>query len=252
LAIPKGKRVRHRMHVVVPRRDGGNFVLIGHAKCNLEMEDIFFKVPPEVVGVRTKYKTYRAVVKARVALGNQLEQLKESVGLDTELENTFKQLKTVEKLREKELFELLHTVDDLHIVKWLRTQNGVGEKTIAAILAYLYPLSKWRGPRSLWRFLGLHVTDGRAPKLTRGKTSGYSMAAKKAVVSGLWVPIMTHVGRFKADWAKYHDTYYNRTACNSSVCKKTGKHSLKHKQLQTFRAVAKNFILELWVAGNQT
>lgn len=52
---------------------------------------------------------------------------------------------------------------------WLRHVPGVGPILAAGLISVIDPISEVEKPSSLWRFAGLHVIDGKAPKRKKGQ-----------------------------------------------------------------------------------
>lgn len=62
--------------------------------------------------------------------------------------------------------------------KWLKQVKGVGPKITAMLLYFFGYCEKAPHVSSLWKFSGMHVVNGKAPKHTKGEDSNFSPKAR--------------------------------------------------------------------------
>lgn len=60
------------------------------------------------------------------------------------------------------------------ISSWITSNPGVGFGNVANVLALVGPIDKFQNPAKLWKFFGMHVVDGRAPRREVGLGCGFS------------------------------------------------------------------------------
>lgn len=149
---------------------------------------------------------------------------------------------------------------------WLQTAPGVGEKTLARLLAatgdprWHYPQARTRTLSELRAYCGLDVRDGQAPRRRRGEVSNWSDGARMR----LWniaVPCMK-----QPDGTRYRDVYTlarlrYADAVHDTMCPRCGPKgrpapagspiSDGHRHARGLRAVMKAVLLDVWLEARR-
>ncbi|MEM3389625.1 MAG: transposase [Thermoproteota archaeon] len=89
-------------------------------------------------------------------------------------------LKNVEKSVKAEIKETLEAIDDpalLRVMEWLEGVKGIGPVLGAGLVSVFDP-RRAQHASSFWRYAGLHVVDGEAPKRKRGTVTDWNPHAK--------------------------------------------------------------------------
>lgn len=144
---------------------------------------------------------------------------------------------------------------------WQENSHGVGEKTLARLLAATgdpYWNTLYQRPRTvseLWRYCGYDVVDGQSRKRRKGEQAKWSFEARKR---GRVVASSVE----KQSYGKYREVYNERRKVDEDAvhlyrcpqCVHGGKASepgtpLKkgHQQARALRAVAKTVLQDLWI-----
>lgn len=103
----------------------------------------------------------------RIAVGNRVAAM-ERDGLGDYAEPAraiVKEYETIERSIDRELTKIArqHFMAD-----WIIAQRGIGLPGFARILGVTGPLDRFPTVSKLWKYLGLHVVDGHAPKREKG------------------------------------------------------------------------------------
>lgn len=149
---------------------------------------------------------------------------------------------------------------------WVKAQNGLGEKTIARLLAAIgdpYWNDLHDRPRTvseLWAYCGLAVlSDGRRQKRTKGQKSNWSDTAKMR----LWNVVQPIIKNRNSPYRKLYDevkeSYQGRTYDDRYVgTKLKGKLieagdpiSPGHINAMTERRVMKQILKDLWIESKR-
>lgn len=65
--------------------------------------------------------------------------------------------------------------------RWVEDTMGLG-RAVFLVLGLLPPVDEFRSVRSLWKYCGLDVRNGRAPRLTKGTRAGFSSVLRAYVL----------------------------------------------------------------------
>jgi len=114
--------------------------------------------------------TYYAIQKERIQTGNRVKALERSgvqkyTAADLH-EHLDEKLKDVEDWIAGKVGDRLESID-IHNA-WLRHVPGVGPILAGGLISVIDPISRFEKPSALWKYAGLHVVDGKAPKKARG------------------------------------------------------------------------------------
>jgi len=87
----------------------------------------------------------------------------------------------IEFLRKQTHKELCDKAAQLPVAEWIAGVKGVSYGSLGAIIAESGDLSRYRSVAALWKRLGLHVVDGKAPKTAAGQCLGFNPARRVEV-----------------------------------------------------------------------
>jgi hypothetical protein len=111
---------------------------------------------------------YSALLRVRIAQQNR--------GLDAKL---VKGLESIESSIGAKLTKLLRA----HAIwPWLAQYPGLGGVHVAAFIGRMRDPRRFKGPRSLWHYAGLHVVNGKLPKQQRGQRGDWNPSMRAAVL----------------------------------------------------------------------
>ena len=107
------------------------------------------------------------VQKQRIGAGNRVAALeREGMGAYAEpAREIVKEYESIEKAIER---VLVKEVKKHFMADWIEAQRGIGLPGFARLLGVTGSLDRFATVSKLWKYLGLHVVDGRAPKREKG------------------------------------------------------------------------------------
>lgn len=118
------------------------------------------------------------IQKARIGMGNRVSAMSRS-NLDeawqVPIAATYDALKAQESAIDWQLEKLAKRHP---LAPWVAKTRGIGLPGFARIIGAVGPLGNFASPAKLWRYFGLDVADGRAPRLMRGVKPSFSPAAR--------------------------------------------------------------------------
>lgn len=75
--------------------------------------------------------------------------------------------------------QLTRLVKQHPMAPWIAAEaKGLSERSFALLFGVTGPLDRFATVAKLWKYLGLHVVDGAAPRRARGQKLGYSLAGR--------------------------------------------------------------------------
>ena len=133
-------------------------------------------------------------------------------GKDKEFHDTRSQ--TLAQLEKNELKNITRLVRKEPIYKWLKAQKGIGP-TMSGVLLSEIDIRRCETVSALWKFCGLDVQNGHAPRRTKGQKLTYNSWLRTKVV-GVAADCMIKAG---SDWRQHYDNYKLRKQSMSlEVC----------------------------------
>lgn len=192
-------------------------------------------------------------------IDNHLEELLEEIYSEelTEAEKNYiknfievgKALKREEYKVKKMMEEYLETEP---MWQWLKNIKGISMVLAINLLRY-FNIYKAKHPSSFWKYAGLHVKDGVAPKRTKGKKLDFNIEARCLLwkIADSFVKQRTPKYRDMYDRVKkkYLEQEYPKGYLASKFSKYT-KEDTKltplHAELRARRYIAKQFLLDFW------
>lgn len=77
----------------------------------------------------------------------------------------------------------------LNVLDLLAEREGLGP-TVLYVLGRVPPLAAFANPAKLWKYLGLHVADGRSVRAKRGELAGFSLELRAHALQRIADPIV--------------------------------------------------------------
>lgn len=189
------------------------------------------KKNPEIIYL---IKHFYRIQNHRIAFGNQIRALKEVKLNINPLEEYFSTLHKVEKDMEKYIKDSLK--DEVIWTDFLKKTKGIGG-LLAAGLVNLVDIKKARHISSLWKFAGLDVVNGKAPRLTKGQKTTWNPLMRQLCWKIAKSFIMT-----KSPYRKFYDE-------RKKLEEKTHKDLTKiHRHNRAMRFMIKRFLADFWIA----
>ena len=198
----------------------------------------------------TLYRSFKEIQQARVRQDNRVWAKEEGVSAAI--------LKDLEGVEKRILKQIETEIAKYPIWEWLKQIKGVGPSIGGGIIGIIakYGIKNINQVSSLWHLFGLHVVNGKAPRLAKGSTISYIPEAKTLVLGVLSSSFI------KQRSPVYSDVYYQEKerqlarvypagelAERFNGYKKEDIHVLKdHAHRRAIRKMAKVFMQHLWVA----
>jgi hypothetical protein len=125
--------------------------------------------------LRILVESYQDTQKLRIASFNRLNMYSK-LGLLTPLQEAkLGEMVSDLKAEERKLQGMMEQeLEEIPVWQWLRTIKGMGPAMAAGLVAWIDDISKAPHVSSLWRYAGLHVEDGRAPRRKRGEKADWN------------------------------------------------------------------------------
>ncbi len=155
------------------------------------------------IALRTKVLQFRAVEKVMLSLTNQCRALGEdlpAVAL-TAVDIAIEQLKPIRKAL---LRELPAIVQDSPLDDWISKTHGLGSG-LWLLLGSMPPIGEFKTPAAVWKYTGLDVRDGKAPKRVEGVRLGFAPIRRAYAIMRVADPVVKVGG-------PYRETYDRRRA----------------------------------------
>lgn len=174
------------------------------------------------------YQKLRISLDNRIRAGNYIES-EHSV-----FKNHFTRFENLEKEMLKYIRDLLKAYE---IWEWLEEIKGVGP-TIAGVIISEIDIHKADTVSALWRFCGLDVIDGHAPRPVKGQKHTYNGFLRSKLLGVLGSSFL----KCNSIYRDFYDNYKNRLET-----KGWGK-SKGHRHNAAIRYMIKMFLRDLYVA----
>jgi hypothetical protein len=125
--------------------------------------------------LRILVESYQDTQKLRIASFNRLNMYSK-LGLLTSLQEAkLGEMVSDLKAEERKLQGMMEQeLEEIPVWQWLRTIKGMGPAMAAGLIAWIDDIGKAPHVSSLWRYAGLHVEDGRAPRRKRGEKADWN------------------------------------------------------------------------------
>jgi len=171
--------------------------------------------------------------KIRIALDNRIRSGNYAESEHVVFENHAKRFEELEKEMEKAVSGLLKKFDIWN--NFLKDVKGIGVK-MGAILTSEIDIEKCSTVSSLWKYAGLDVEDGHAPKPVKGQKLHYNKYFRSKLLGVLGPSFL----KCNSPYRKFYDNYKNRLES-----KKWGK-SKGHRHNASIRYMIKMFLIDLY------
>lgn len=221
--------------------------------------------------LREAVRFFYDLQKLRIQQGNRAGS--DTIMLDTrDIEFHDSRSKTLNSLERAELknIERLCKESAPEIYKWLRAQKGIGP-TMAGVILSEVDIYRAETVSALWKFAGLDVQNGKAPRRTKGQKLTYNSWFRTKMV-GVAAGCMIKAG---SDWRRFYDNRKTRREnqlvptcmnCEGTGKAKIGEHKGKkckncggtgknapwgasagHRNRDAIRYMIKMFLQEMWL-----
>jgi len=119
--------------------------------------------------------------------------------------------------------------------EWMRQVKGIGPRLAAGFVSEIFDIGLFATVSKLWAYAGMHVVDGRAPRLTRGQQANWNQRLRRLLYNFTDCVIKTR---------GYYRREYDR--CRAKEDELYPELSAPHRQMRARRRVAKLFLAHLW------
>jgi len=177
------------------------------------------------------WRMYQDLLKIDVAQQNRLKARDRSniaAQYNVPLQVSLGHIQDAKKALDKALHNLLkqHFMFD-----WVEDIKGFGAVGFAGIIGVLGDLNQFPNPAKVWKYMGMYVVDGRAPKRTKGELLEYSPMGRTAchlIAEGL---VRQNKGKYREKYDTRRATILERDRTGESGCPFGHKHLDKKKQV---------------------
>lgn len=206
-----------------------------------------------------------SVEKLRIALQIRSTHLKNQDRSDKETEDLLEVIKEVEKYVDKRVGKLIKEHPAYH---WFSQIKGIGPENIGKVVG-LVDIERAPHVSSLWKYAGMHVEDGKAPKRIPGKKLEYN-SKLRTMCWRLAGCLIRANGKFYVYYLSEKEQYEHRYSLSNGYKivpanklpivkgKKTeGEYkginyiSEGHIHLMSMRKMIKMFLSSLWVVWRE-
>ena len=155
------------------------------------------------IALRTKVLQFRAVEKVILSLSNQHRALEEDLPALalTAIDVAIEQLEPTRKALLRELPAIVQG-SPLHV--WISETHGLGSG-LWLLLGSMPPIGEFKTPAAVWKYTGLDVRDGKAPKRVDGVRLGFAPIRRAYAIMRVADPVVKVGG-------PYREIYDNRRA----------------------------------------
>jgi len=189
---------RHALNAPVPLTDGSAQDKSGSQNVS-EPTDLFKLV----------YRLVEDLQRVRLAHGNRIRQVLPLLPASVKPPRPFSawgaffaaSVDTLETEEQRILRLAERLVKENPVGEWLLDQHGIGPALAVSILGECWPLTRFKSPRCLWAYAGLHVgPEGKAVRRAKGQKANWSGRLK----TRLWV-FTTSVIKTGGPWRTLYD-----------------------------------------------
>jgi hypothetical protein len=168
------------------------------------------------------------IQKLRVAQGNRVAAM-ERDGLPEEFIAFGRDTEDVLAKKERALNAYLAKQAERHFLsKWIKEQRGIGLPGFARLLGITGPLDRFATVSKLWRYLGLAVDNGAAPRRQKGVKLNYSPAGRVLCHQlGESIVKMGKGGEYRTVYDQKRADYLARERSGPSGCPTGAVHKTK-------------------------
>ena len=216
--------------------------------------------------LRVLVEMYYDFQKLRVATENRL-RMYELLNLITPLQSA-KLHSVAQDLKRDEKSILEQIEDELETIlvwQWLKNIKGIGPAMAAGIISWVDDISRSPHVSSLWKYAGMHVVDGAAPKRRKGEKAEWNQSLR----THMWKVVKQLLQANNEFYRGWYDRFKQREI---EKCKERGMKIVPSSQLPTKnkrkyepegvisvghidnrakRKVAKLFLSHLWFVWRQ-
>lgn len=164
------------------------------------------------------------------------------------IERTLKILKEAEKYEEhhKVLMEQYISREEIWI-NWLAKVRGIGPVIAASLIKNFGYCEKFQHVSSLWKYCGLHVVNGKAPKREKGKKLDFRLSLRTFT----WKISDSFVKQRTVPYRGIYDSEKERQLKLMENGAENAPKNKKHADLRARRKAVKVFLQHYWKIGRE-
>jgi len=137
---------------------------------------------------------------------------------------------SLKRLEKKTLLKLIEEeLEGVSVWRWLRTLKGIGSAMAGGLVGWFDDPAKAPHPSSWWKYAGLHVENGKAPRREHGKRLSWNPRLR----THLWRVVMSMIGRKKGKNEFYWEWYERYRQEEIEKCKRRGIKIVPSSKLPT-------------------
>lgn len=141
------------------------------------------------LALRTLAKQAENVERVVIAIENQIRRFTEDGWPEAAFLWSEEQVPALRAVRSQLMAQLAPTMEGTRLAEWVRETTGLGP-AVFFVLGLMPPLEEFRTVSAVWKYSGLHVADGRAPKRSAGEGLGFNVRRRAYVLMRVADPCM--------------------------------------------------------------
>lgn len=162
--------------------------------------------------LRILVENFYDIQKLRIATSNRLNMYGKLDVLTPIQSAKLQEIVSDMKADERKLLDQIKDeLKGIPVWQWLKTVKGIGPAMAGGIVGWIDDISKSPHVSSLWRYAGMHVEDGKAPRRKRGEKAPWSWRLKthmwKVVKQLLMAQSPKMGGGFYDTWYREYKAY---------------------------------------------
>lgn len=147
------------------------------------------------VVLRAKVLQFQGIEKMLLGLGNQRRALGEDFPAIM-LAAVDEAIERIRPLRTSMLTEIRRVVKGGRIDGWIRGTHGLGPG-LWLLLGSMPALAEFGGPAGVWKYAGLHVDQGKAPRPREGQRLGFAPFRRAYAIKRVAEPVVKVGGPYR-------------------------------------------------------
>jgi hypothetical protein len=179
----------------------------------------------------------------RIAAENRARALRQTKGLPELAERQDELVDALKDLEHQASLELKRLVRKHPIGAWVKETPGLGEQQIGRLLASIGDPAARPNVAKLWAYCGLHVVDGKRPRLKKGVQANWSTQAKTRawLCATSTIKFTGEDGRARSPYRNVYDHERNKWLDRDTTD--------LHKHNHAMSVTAKEILKDLWQAS---
>jgi hypothetical protein len=161
----------------------------------------------EYATLRTLAKQAENVERVVIAIENQVRAFAADGWPEAAFVWTSEQVPALRLIRGRLLDQLAEVMEGTSIHAWVQETRGLG-RAVFFVLGLMPPLEEFRTVSGVWKYVGLHVSDGAAVRQRKGQRLGFSARRRAYALMRVGEPCI----KARSPYREIYDRRKQRTA----------------------------------------